>query len=96
MKNLNEIKNNEFWNLYQVQNIFKQGETLNISLFDNQTPSIQKPLEGNKTIFNSGYKYYPYLWRQIQGLELQYFLPSGQSSNPFLDKNNKKTYNNIK
>ena len=84
----NEIKDSEFWNLYQMQNTFKQGETLNISLFDNQTPSIQKPLEGNKLIHSSGYKYYPYLWSQLQNLTLQYYLPGGQSNNPFLNKNN--------
>jgi hypothetical protein len=86
------IKNNEFWNLYRVQNIYKQGETLNISLFDNQVPTKQKSLEGNKLIFNSGYKYYPYLWKQQQQQTLQYFLPQGQSNNPFLNPNNYSGY----
>jgi hypothetical protein len=79
-----QIKNTEFWNLYQVQNTFKQGETLNVALFDNQTPTKQKPLDGNKTIFSSGYKYYPYLWRLTNNERLVYYIPNGLSNNPFL------------
>jgi hypothetical protein len=79
-----DIKNTEFWNLYQMQNTFKQGETLNVALFDNQVPSKQKPLDGNKVIFNSGYKYYPYMWRLNNNERLVYYIPAGQSTNPFL------------
>jgi hypothetical protein len=80
-----DVKNNEFWNLYQMQNIFKQGDTINISLFDNQKPSPQKSLDGNKIIFNSGYKYYPVLWRQYSELALQYYVPQGLGTSPWLD-----------
>ena len=30
------LRDNEFWNLYQIQNTYKQGEVVNLSLFDNQ------------------------------------------------------------
>jgi hypothetical protein len=69
----------QFYNLYQVQNIFKAGEELNISLFNNQIPSLQKTLDGNQFIYSSGYKYYPVLWRVAETDQI-YYIPSG--SNP--------------
>ena len=73
------ITSNQFYNLYQVQNIFKAGEELNISLFNNQIPSLQKTLDGNQFIYSSGYKYYPVLWRVAETDQI-YYIPSG--SNP--------------
>jgi hypothetical protein len=93
-RNYNVTRNNEFWNLYQVQNIFKSSEVynvpgvINISLFDNQTPSNQKSLDGNKTIFDSGYKYIPTLWRIAPGVIQNYYVPSGISSIPSLNRSN--------
>jgi hypothetical protein len=57
------LSENQKYNLYQVQNIFKSGETLNINLFDKQNPTRQSGLDGNKKIFAGGYKYSPVLWK---------------------------------
>ena len=93
-RNYNIVTNKELWNLYQVQNIFKSSEIYdipgiaNISLFDNQNPSNQKSLDGNKEIFDSGYKYVPTLWRIAPGIIQSYYVPSGISSVPALNKAN--------
>ena len=59
--NLTELSSNNY-NLFEVQNTFKLGDTAFVSLFDNQKYSDQRIIEGNKTIFNSGYGYYPSLY----------------------------------
>jgi len=93
-RNYNVVTNKELWNLYQVQNIFKPSEIYdvpgiaNISLFDNQNPSNQKSLDGNKEIFDSGYKYVPTLWRVAPGVIQNYYVPTGISSVPALNKSN--------
>jgi hypothetical protein len=46
-------------NWEEVQNTFKTGETLNVSLFNNQQYSDQVQTDGNKIIHESGYSYYP-------------------------------------
>lgn len=53
-------KRNRNW--IEVQNTFKTGETLNISLFNAQKFSNQKFTNGNKIIHESGYSYYPVLY----------------------------------
>jgi hypothetical protein len=53
-------KRNKNW--VEIQNLFKSGDTLNVSLFDNQKFSNQKISEGSKPIFNSGYSYFPSLY----------------------------------
>jgi len=73
------VRSNQLYNLYQVQNIFKTGEQLNVALFNNQSPSLQKTLDGNQFIHSSGYKYYPVLWR-IADTDQNYYVPSGYSS----------------
>ena len=84
------IRNNQLWNLYQVQNIFKsrdiysQTPTLNVALFDNQKPSRQKNLDGNKEIWASGIKYYPILWR-IANTDMLYGLDTGFSTDQYYD-----------
>jgi hypothetical protein len=84
------IRNNQFWNLYQVQNIFKsrdiynQTPVLNVSLFDNQKPSRQKNLDGNKEIWASGIKYYPMMWR-VANTNMQYGLDNGFSTSQYYD-----------
>ena len=62
-RNYGSIAEQQKYNLYQVQNIFKSGESLNISLFDNQNPSKQSNLEGAKTIFAGGFRFHPILWK---------------------------------
>ena len=48
---------NKHWE--EVQNIFKSGDNLIITLFDNQKFSNQRATDGVKPIFNSGYVYEP-------------------------------------
>jgi hypothetical protein len=89
-RNYDDIRNNQWWNFYQVQNIFKAGEIANISLFDTQAPTQQRSLNGNKKIFDSGYRYYPILWRthgEISGSQL-YFIPTGYATDGFLTPSN--------
>jgi hypothetical protein len=86
-------RNNEFWNLYQVQNIFKGTDayqtsgSVNISLFDNQNPSQQKSLEGNKIVWASGFKFYPLSWRIANTIQ-NYFIPAGSSTEPIYNTSN--------
>ena len=46
-------------NWQEVQNTFKAGNTLNISLFNTQQYSNQTQTNGNKIIYESGYSYFP-------------------------------------
>jgi hypothetical protein len=93
-RNYDVITNKEFWNLYQVQNIFKPSDIydvdahINISLFDNQTPSNQKSLDGNKEMFDSGYRYVPTLWRTAPDVIQNYYISKGISSVPALNRAN--------
>jgi len=55
------LKNN---NLVEVQNTFKSGDTVVLSLSDAIKPSFQKTLDGTKTIFRGGYSYDPIFFRE--------------------------------
>jgi hypothetical protein len=46
-------------NWSEVQNTFKAGSSLNVSLFNSQQYSNQTQTNGNKFIYESGYSYYP-------------------------------------
>ena len=46
-------------NWQEVQNTFTAGQTLNVSLFNNQQYSNQTQTNGNKNIYESGYSYFP-------------------------------------
>lgn len=93
-RNYNNITNKEFWNLYQVQNIFKPSDVysstgiVNVSLFDNQNPSPQKTLDGNKTLFDSGFRFSPMLWRTAPGVLSNYYFPGGVANVASLTKTN--------
>ena len=67
-RNYDTLKENQKTNLYEVQRIFKSGETVNIGLFDNQNPTKQVNLDGNKIIYQGGFKYEPVLWKQYDGV----------------------------
>jgi len=84
-RNYEVLTEDQRYNLYQVQNTFKSGETINISLFDYQNPSDQANLDGNKEIFAGGFRFSPMLWR-TGSYDLVYnvdplFFPNGVSSN---------------
>lgn len=63
-RNYDILTEDQKYNLYQVQNIFKGEETINVSLFDNQNPSRQQFLDGNKHIFAGGFRFHPVLWNR--------------------------------
>jgi hypothetical protein len=96
-RNYSTITDSQYYDLYRVQSIFKPQETLNISLFDNQSPSHQKSLDGNHTIFASGVKYYPTLWRvdnSTSGSSASiYSIPTGYTTQGYLNPSNWKISN---
>ena len=80
-RNYDLLTEDQKYNLYQVQNIFKSGETVNIGLFDNQNPSRQQLLDGNKTIYAGGYKFHPVLWNRTGTSPLVYNLVTPKLTN---------------
>ena len=54
-------KNN---NLFEVQNTFKSGDPVVVSLSDTTKPSFQRLLDGTKTIFRGGYTFDPIIFRE--------------------------------
>lgn len=73
-RNYELLTEDQKYNLYQVQSIFKTEETVNIGLFDNQNPTRQQLLDGNKHVFAGGFKFYPVIWRRIPTSNLTYNL----------------------
>ena len=71
-RNYDTLKENQKTNLYEVQRIFKSGEVVNVGLFDNQNPTKQVDLDGNKLIYQGGFKYEPVLWKQYDSIPLTY------------------------
>jgi hypothetical protein len=55
---LNQINKN--W--WDIQRVFKAGNTASVSQFDNKKFSNQKSTDGNKLVFDSGYRYVPVLY----------------------------------
>jgi len=96
-RNYDTVIDSQHYDLYRVQSIFKPQETLNVSLFDNQSPSHQKSLDGNHTIFASGIKYYPTLWRADNSTTgsngAQYSIPTGYSTEGYLKPSNYRIIN---
>lgn len=56
-------KKNNNW--FEVQNIYKKGDQVNISLLDKYNPSNQSGLDGDKKIYESGYSYSPIIFREL-------------------------------
>jgi hypothetical protein len=55
------LRNN---NLSEVQNTFKSGDRVVVSLSDTIQPSYQKTLDGTKLIYRGGYSFDPILYRE--------------------------------
>lgn len=51
-------------NLVEVQNTFKSGNPVKVSITDIQQPSNQVTLNGLQTIFRGGYRYDPIIYRE--------------------------------
>jgi hypothetical protein len=77
-QNLTELNlRNE--NIFEVQNTFKSGDRVVVSLSDVVKPTFQKSLDGTKTIFKGGFSYDPILYRE--NLEtLRFTITSGSST----------------
>lgn len=67
----------------EVQNTFKAGDSLVVSLFDNQKYSNQRSTDGNKVIFNSGYSYYPTMYFSGEDSEIVFDFSSDNKPNQF-------------
>lgn len=52
-------------NLFEVQNTFKSGDQVVVSLFDKTRPTNQSSLNGSKEIFLGGFSYTPILFRDL-------------------------------
>jgi cold shock CspA family protein len=59
-------------NWSEVQNTFKLGSTPTVALFDNQQYGDQKKTDGPKSIFDSGYSYYPTLYYSTGSTKLYF------------------------
>ncbi len=53
------------YNLFEVQNIFKSGTPVIVSLSDPLSPTNQTSLDGTKIIFEGGFSYSPIIYREI-------------------------------
>jgi len=51
-------------NLFEVQNIFKSGDRVKVSISDINKPSNQKTLDGLKTIYRGGFSFDPIFYRE--------------------------------
>jgi hypothetical protein len=63
----------------ELQNTFKLGKSTTVALFDNQQYSNQKTTDGGKSIFDSGYSYYPILYYSGSDSKL-YFQYTGKGT----------------
>ena len=69
--------NAENRNLFEVQNTFKSGDQLTVSLFDKINPTNQSSLSGVKEIFLGGFSYTPILYRDLdETLYFEYLNPT--------------------
>ena len=68
-------------NWCEVQNTFKAGDILNVSLFNTQQYSNQYATNGNRMIYESGYAYYPILYYYgTSSLTSSQYIPFSNSS----------------
>jgi hypothetical protein len=59
-------------NWSEVQNTFKLGSVPTVALFDNQQYGDQKKTDGPKSVFDSGYSYYPTLYYNTGSTKLYF------------------------
>ena len=51
-------------NIFDIQNIFKAGDNVVVSISDLEKPSDQRLLNGTKPIYRSGYRFDPLIYRE--------------------------------
>lgn len=61
--NITELSANND-NVVEVQNIFKSGDPVRVSITDTQFPTNQATLNGTKQIYRGGYRYDPIIYRE--------------------------------
>ena len=89
--NLTELnKKNKNW--VELQNIFKSGELLAVAQFDNSRNSTvanqtQKSTDGNKSIYDSGYSYFPIMYASSSDTNLYFNYTGDTKSKLFKIKN---------
>lgn len=63
-------------NVFEVQSMFKKGDTVTISLMDKYNPTNQNTLDGDKIIFEGGYSFNPIMYREAnENLVFSYLEP---------------------
>jgi len=72
----------------EVQNTFKLGRQSTVALFDNQQYGDQKTTDGVKSIFDSGYSYYPILYYSGSNDPKLYFQYVGKGNGILMAANN--------
>ena len=69
------------YNLFEVQNTFKSGDPVKVSITDVQFPTNQITLDGTKTIFRGGFRYDPIIFREgNESMTFRYDTPISQST----------------
>lgn len=65
------------YHLFEVQNIYKKGDLVNVSLMDKLNPTNQASLDGDKVIWEGGFSYSPIIFREInENLNFTYIEPA--------------------
>jgi hypothetical protein len=80
-------------NWSEVQNTFKLGSNPTVALFDNQQYGDQKKTDGPKSVFDSGYSYYPTLYYSTGSTKL-YFQYVGVGTSILFRSNNNNGFIN--
>jgi hypothetical protein len=52
-------------NIFEVQNMYKKGDKVTLSLMDKYNPTNQSTLDGDKTVFEGGFSYSPLMYREL-------------------------------
>jgi hypothetical protein len=72
----------------ELQNTFKLGRQSTVALFDNQQYGDQKTTDGVKSVFDSGYSYYPSLYYSGSNDPKLYFQYVGKGTGILMAANN--------
>jgi hypothetical protein len=75
----------------EVQNTFKSGQNTIVAQFDNQQYTNQKTTDGPKSVFDSGYSYYPILYYSGSDSKL-YFQYVGKGNSILMQANNRRFF----
>jgi len=63
-------------NLFEIQNMYKKGDTANVSLMDKYNPTNQSNLDGDKYIYEGGFSFSPIIFREAnEDLNFLYLEP---------------------